>query len=178
MGKLALRILLGMFLAIFVFGVSGYAEEEEDPEGKLPANLDKLTEKDIKDLARTAFVFKDKNNKEWLFIRLTVQQVARLKLQLKRHGIFRVILHPRQRLAIKQALKLEQIMAKVIVRVSAKRMHAAKGVKHRYIIRAVDQFTKKLLKDGYDEEKEPTEEPSEGVIEEAIKDAGAVAEEK
>jgi hypothetical protein len=191
MGKLALRILLGLFVAVFMFGVSGYAEEEAaDPEGALPAGitdkstdkdiLSKMSDKDIKDLARTAFVV-EKNGEKWLFFRLTVMQCHRLERKVDRpgkkiapkvHGITRFLLHPRQRFAIRQALAMETPLKKVIVRVSDKRAHKSEGLKGRYLVRRAKNFTG-ILDGNYDEEKlfkdkESTDEPAESVVTEVL----------
>ena len=159
-------VLVTMLLSThFLFAPRVRAEQGEDPEGKVP---DKLTEKDIRELARSAFVFKDKNGKEWTLVRLTESQTLRTKAteKLKKPSI--VILTPRQRLAIKHALKIDAPMpGKIALKISPKRIYSVTSLKGRYIARPSDAMKKFVTgpKD-VEEADEPVEQPLPASIEE------------
>jgi hypothetical protein len=162
MRKISLRI-LGCLLAGGLFLLTpAWPGEEEDPEGKIP---EKLTDKDLKDLARTAFVLKDPKGNEWLYIRLTGNQYALSKAKMKSHGEIRVILQPRQMLAVKQALKLNQPVDKAILRINEKHMYFSKGLNSRYIARSAPDFRKLLQTPTKEEKKEPANQPDYSLIE-------------
>jgi hypothetical protein len=152
------------FLSVFILFPAWAANkgEEEDPEGKIP---DKLDEKAMKELSRTAFVLKEPNGKEWLYIRLTSNQHLRIKVEYKTHGVQRVILTPRQRLAVKQALKLDRPVDKVILRVSEKRIHNAKGLGGYYLARSAADFKAWLQKHELEEKQEPAPQPDHVLLE-------------
>ena len=150
--KLPLFLLM-LIVACAIVSVPVWADDDEKQD-KADEGLLKLSDRDLKakldgkewkDLVRTAFVQKDKNGKEWLFIRLTEAQFLRVKAQPKRLGLMRCILHVRQRLAIRHALKLDGPVPRAIFRISAKRVHRSKGLKAHYIVRPA-AWLKDLLK--------------------------------
>lgn len=177
------RFLFIMVLAsIFICSPIVADEEKEDPKATqdeekilnasdkdFGERLSKLPEKRLRDVLRCAFVVKGAQDKEWLFIRLVFGQYFSVKVKsgLKGVGVVRVILSPRQRLAIRHALKLDKPVPKAIIRVSAKRLKYAKGLKGHYVVRPAKYFRDFLGnpgKDGCEEEKEQTEGPVENLI--------------
>jgi hypothetical protein len=159
-------VILGVlfFLSLFFLFPAWAANkvEEDDPEGKVPEKLD---DKAMKEVAKTAFVVKDSKGKEWLYIRLTSNQHMRIKVEYKTHGVQKLPLTPRQRLAVRHALNLDRPVDKVILHVSEKKIQHAKGLVGYYLARSAPDFRAWLQKHETEEKQEPGPQPDSALLE-------------
>jgi hypothetical protein len=154
-------------------------KKEKKEEGEKKEAEEKLTEKELKELVRVCFVVKGPDGKEWVVIRLTVEQHKRVSKKKLPHPVL-FLLHPRQRLALRQAMGEELRATKLFILVSSRRMHKSDKLpsvvdkkdkkfelKEHYTLRPIGSFTKlrdknlglRKDKDGMEEKEEP-EQPS------------------
>jgi len=164
MGKAFISILVSVLLHFAVLCPPAVADKDKeedpkkDPEGEVPAVM---MEKDKRELARTAFVLKGSDGQEWLYVRLTSNQYqsskVKTKTSLKKQGVIKIVLTPRQQLAIRHALNLDKPVGKIIMQISAKRLQHSSGLKGTYVVRSAPQFKTWLAKS---QDVEETEEPS------------------
>lgn len=128
MMKTLLLTLVSLFLLLAA--TTGQAQDQQQDPGN-----SKL---------RVVFIKQTENKESLVFIRMTPGQFrlansrARAKLGV---GMVRIALHPRQVVALKKALGGEHRWNKVVVRISARRLKAMKGLKDRYIIRPLKAFS-------------------------------------
>ena len=132
-------------------------------------SLSAQDKEDAKDLARTAFVLKGPDGREWLFIRLTALQHVVLKaktLAPKDQQAGRLVLTSRQRLAVKNALALGKPLPKVDLRASGKALQYSKGLGGYYVARLKGPFLGFLgnLDKDVEEPQEPPEAPPANLV--------------
>ncbi len=152
-----------LIVSIVTFFIPAIVVSQE-PEIEIEPESVMTNDKDMKDLARTAFLVKGKDGKEWLCIRLTVRQYNAAKDRADGNSIVRIVLTARQHLAIKNALGLDKIASKLIIRAKAERFMSSRGIKGRYIIRPASYFRDLVSKTGEVEETDSAENPPDTIF--------------
>lgn len=151
--SIAAACLSGLLLGSLTFTpASVLARAPQDPEG--------TETNDQRELARTAFVLKD-GGREWVYIRLTSAQYVQVKA--RRAGTVKVILTPRQRLALRRALNLSSPMGPISLRTDEKRMQFSQALGGRYLARPADKIRAWGARGG-DETEMERDQPPDGLL--------------
>ncbi len=131
---------------------------EKKPEEGEKGKKGKRDGKKVPDKARIVFVTKVKPSKkgekatELVWIRLTPLQYrsAKGRARIRRRGLVRILLGPRQLAELNTILKREdkakddakRPLKKIALRVRAKRLRTRRGIKAHYVVRPLSLFAK------------------------------------